>query len=260
MAEEDKRNDLLKDIDIARGIENTLVGAIVFVGRYFRTFFRILVPSHVLEKTLIFNASYKPVARAEFTRPLSFLVVSGFIYLAFTLSTEGILIPIEPVINEFKWFIERFPRNFEELSLSKMSVFMVPFVMFVALYSLVCSVVSSWFGSVAGFKINLNIAAYIAGCCAVLISIMAVVEGPLWDLALRPNADWKNTLPLILGAAIYLLLQLWLVYRYLAMIRHAGESMSWIRTILSAAVSFVLFWVVTIVILRGLHPLLPKTH
>jgi hypothetical protein len=183
--------------------------------------------------------------------------VSGFIYLAFTLSTEGIFIPIEPVINEFKWFIERFPRNLEDLSLTKMSIFMIPFAMFVALYSLICSKVSSWFGSGSGFKVYLNISAYIAGCCAVLISIMAVIEGALWDLALRSNARWEDGLRLIFIAAMYLLLQLWLVYRYLAMIRSAG-SMSWTRTITSAAVSFVLFWIVAIAILFGLHPLLPK--
>src|ERR1044072_5475759 len=138
MANDEETRDWLKDIDIARGLENTLVGAILFLGRYFKTFFFIIVPSHRLETTLIFNESYKPVARTDFTRPLSFLVVSGFIYLAFTLSTEGTLIPIEPVIKEFEWFIARFPHNFEELSLAKMSTFMVPFVLFVALYSLIC--------------------------------------------------------------------------------------------------------------------------
>jgi hypothetical protein len=259
MADKEKNSEWLKDIDIARGIENTLVGAILFIGRYFKTFFYIMVPSRSLETTLILNDSYKPVAQTNFTRPLSFLVVSGFVYLAFTLSTEGTLIPIEPVIKEFQWFIDRFPHNFEELSLTKMSAFMVPFVLFVALYSLICSVIFSWFGCRAAFKIHLNIAAYIAGCFAVLTSVMAIVEGPLWDMALSDKNNWQNSLPLLAVSAAYLLLLVWCGYRYLAVVRRAS-ALSWLKTMLSAAVSFTIFWVITICLLRGLRPVLSKLH
>jgi hypothetical protein len=259
MPDKEKNGDWLKDIDIARGIENTLVGAVLFLGRYFKTFFYIMVPSRALESTLIFNESYKPVTRTGFTRPLSFLVVSGFVYLAFTLATEGALIPIEPIVNEFRWFIDRFPHNFEELSLAKMSAFMVPFVMFVAMYSLICSVIFSWFGRPAAFKIHLNISAYIGGCCAVLTSLMAIVEGPLWDIALKHKNHWVNAIPLLAGAAVYLILLLWSAYRYLDLARRASE-LSWLRTMMSAAISFIVFWVATISLLRGLRPFLSKLH
>lgn len=259
MADKEKNGDWLKDIDIARGIENTLVGAILFIGRYFKTFFYIVIPSRSLETTLIFNESYKPVTRTDFTRPLTFLVVSGFVYLAFTLSTEGTLIPIEPVIKEFEWLINRFPRNFEELSLAKMSAFMVPFVLFVALYSLICSIVFSRFGRPAAFKIHLNIAAYIAGSCAVLTSFMAIAEGPLWDLALNHKNKWRSSIPLLAVSAVYLLLLVWFGYRYLAMVRRAS-ALSWLKTVMSAVISLIAFWTFTIGILHELRPVLSKLH
>jgi len=259
MADNAKNSDWLKDIDIARGVENTLVGAILFVGRYFKTFFYLMLPSRPLETALIFNESYKPVTRTDFTRPLSFLVVSGFVYLAFTLSTEGTLIPIEPVVKEFQWLIDRFPRNFEELSLGKMSAFMVPFVLFVALYSLISSLIFSWFGRTAPFKIHLNISAYIAGCCAVLTSLMAIAEGPLWDLALSDRNHWNRSVPLLAISAAYVLLLIWSAYRYLDVVRRAS-ALSWLRTMMSAACSFLVFWSVTIGLLRVLRPFLSKLH
>jgi hypothetical protein len=127
----------IKEVDFARAVENTVVGALLFFGRYFVTFAVFLRQPHRLESTLIFNSSYKNVERVDYVRPLSFLIVSGFAYLAFTLPTAGALIPIEGVLDELKGLVARLPHKVEDLTLAKIAAFMLPFVIFVALYALV---------------------------------------------------------------------------------------------------------------------------
>jgi hypothetical protein len=257
MSRDSKTDDWLKEIDIARGVENTLVGAVLFVGRYCKTFFYLMFRPGPLEADLIFNESYKTVTHVNFTRPLSFLVVSGFLYLAFTMSTAGILMPIHALINQTRWLIDRFPKNFEEMSLTTMSAFMVPFILFVALYALTSFFVFASFGRRVPFKIYLNISAYLAGCYAVLTSIWAVTEGPVYALTMGANYSIARAVPLLAAATGYLLLLIWCTYRYLDLL-HRATKLSWPRTIISAVSSFVLFWLLTVGTLNVLRPFFSK--
>ncbi len=166
MAANPKDNEWLKDIDLARGIENTLVGVILFVGRYIRTFVVFLLRPAPIEVDLIFNPSYKNLAQIEYTRPVSFLVVSGFVYLGFTLPTAGALLPIEPLIREFQWLIDRLPHKLDDITLTKIATFMIPFVLFAAFYALITAKLFAAFRRPAVFKVHLNITAYAAGCFA----------------------------------------------------------------------------------------------
>ena len=188
---------------------------------------------------------------------MSFLVVSGFVYLAFTLTTIGALIPIEPVIRQFGWLIDRLPRKVEELSLTKVSAFMVPFIMFVALYALMSSNVFSLAGERVHFKVHLNISAYISGCYAVLSSLMAISEGPLWDLALSGDRSYVRSGPLIGFACAYIALMGLVTFRYLDLLRRSTRC-SWLKAVGLGVTSFVGFGIMVGVMLYLLGPFMGK--
>src|SRR5947209_13971002 len=118
-----------------------LVGVVLFFGRYPVTFFHVLFRPRPMEVDLIFNSSYRNYAQVRFTRPVTFLVVSGFVYLAFGLASVGTFIPVEELIEHFRGLIRRMPTKVDSLTLNKIALFMVPFVLFVALYAYIAHLV-----------------------------------------------------------------------------------------------------------------------
>ena len=249
--------DWKKDIDLSRAVENLLVGVILFLGRYPLTLVQVLFRPAAIEKKLIFNPSYRQKTWVRFTRPLTFLVVSGFIFLSFNLKASGTPIPVEFILNHFKVLIDRLPKKVEDLSLAKIAVFMVPFVLLVAVFALVSSQVFRLLKIRFHFKIHFNIGCYVVGSLAVLLSCAALIEEPAWDWLLS-----HQTVLGLIGAITLLLVAiilwgggLFTFYRYYDWVHRAGRK-GHARTVSAALLSIISFYGVSAVLLYLLDPIL----
>jgi hypothetical protein len=246
-----------REIDLSRAAENTLVGAILFFGRYPVTFCLVLFRPRTLETDLILSASYKNDAQVRFTRPVTFLVVSGFVYLAFALASTGAFMPFESVIEHFRWLIDRMPKKIEQLTFGKLAYFMIPFVLFVALYARITQTCFGLLKGKAPFKVHLNLACYIVGVVAVLLTLLAMIEPRAWDLAFGPRRNWLTALPLLLlPVSLWGLLALCLL-RYLDLARRAC-AVGWLQALAATTLSVGVFYALSTVILFLSEPILSQ--
>jgi hypothetical protein len=247
----------LEDIDLSRSLENLLVGIILFVGRYPTTWFYLLFRTNKLPHELIYDPSYRSKVQLAFTRPISFLVVSGFIYLSFILTGFGTFIPAEAAIESLRPLIEKMPTAVDELTFESMAKFMAPFVLEVALFALATQIVCRTMRIHSSYKVQLNIGCYIVGMVAVLLNLTYLAEVRAWDLVFSEGNAWINSVPLLLVAALLFGLLGLCAYRYVALTRKAIVR-SWSVTSLVCVASIATFYVMNAAIIAALAPVLEK--
>jgi len=244
----------LKEIDLARATENIILGIVLFAGRYFKSIWQALFSPSAIQSNVLLNSEIKPLNSPKFSRPLTFLVVSGFFYLVAAKPSFGVPILVGSILDPLNGLIEQLPKKMEDLTLAKISAFMVPFVLFVALYSLFAKIVINKITGSANFKVQLNIHCYTAGLFATLMTFVATFEGYAWDFALSDSTS-------IFGAIVqvaYLLamfgLGILILGRYVQVeIMATGEK--WYRVIVSLLTAFLGYWVFVVPLMYLLSPL-----
>jgi len=143
-------------------------------------------------------------------------------------------------VEQFHWLIDRMPKKIEQLTLSKIAIFMVPFVLLVSLYACIARLVFLVVGARLHFKIHLNIACYVVGVVAVLFIVLSAIEPPIWDLALGERRSWVSALPLLLLPFLVLGLLTLSLFRYVDLIRRA-TAVKWLRTLVGTVISIAAF-------------------
>lgn len=222
----------LKDIDVSRALENLLVGAIVFLGRFPITAFHLLfIPSHI-DKRLFYDASLKTIPQVSSTRPLTFLVISLFLYVVFMLTTIGNVPPFSFFLDFFKQFIDKIqPSDVKSLSLEKIGIYMLPGAAIVGLMAVVSFRISQILRCKTSFKAMLNIHAYYIGLLSFTIAVQALLLYPSWELIgwAREHAKghWFYAAPLVISGFAFVSAVILIFAQLLLRIKAAIGGIFW---------------------------------
>ena len=128
----DLENKWWKDLDVGRTVENLLLGSILFIGRYVRTFYYYYIGyDHFISRSIM-NPSLKLEGKQDDSRPITYLVVSGFLYL-FLVPDQ--LAVVGEYLDVLSPLTEQIETNIKNFNIGSMASYMLPFIIFVAFYS-----------------------------------------------------------------------------------------------------------------------------
>lgn len=205
-------------------------------------------------KNVIQNSDIKPLKFPDFSRPLTFLTISGFLYIIFARKSFGIPIPIISIIKPLEILMEQFPKKLEEFTLAKIIVFMAPFVLFVAIYSFTTKTVASKIIGPKNFKAQLNIHSYTAGLFAVIMVFISCIEGYAWDLGAK---SFFGGIALVAVSAFAFFAGSLVVFRYLQS-EVIAFGVSWLKTSIIIFISFGVYFCIINLLVYFISPIIDK--
>ena len=238
MSNKDEELEWWKDVDIGRTIENFITGAILFIGRYINTAYLYLRRPKGLVKRSIINSSLKLTGKQKDTRPLTYLVVSGFIFLVIV---PDLIAGVAVFQELLKPISDQFNFKSEGVSLAIMAKYMLPFVVFVSLYSYSTSLVLEKFKAKHDFKILLNIHCYCVGTVALLISLNYLLSFFAFEATFSDIPEPWKYIPLVAVYVLGILIVAVCLLRYFQQLCLYVKR-PWFKILFYNLTSFVIFW------------------
>lgn len=258
-ASKDSVPEWVKEVDFPRVVENTLAGTLLLAGRFVTTYVSFLRGAPTMRGEILKQSEFRTYEPTSLVRPLTFLVLSAFAYLAFTITGLGTFIPVEPILERLGPYVAILPRDVESLKLSTLAAFMIPFVLLVALHAWVAARFYIWAGVDTSVKVQLNLDGYGAGAGALTLALTYLLVRPLWLLV----AWSEGLLETVAGGGIWLLalgslaaLTL-IVFRYLQILRTLLD-LPWPQAVFLACFAYALYMAVALLLVILVEPLLSE--
>lgn len=106
----------LKDVDIARAIENTLTGVVVFFGALVRTTVAVVRGNDELFRSVVTIGEFKVYEKVRFVRPLSFFVLWWGVVLVFAYGDAGTVVFLKAWLQANPWVTAGLPDRLGQLA------------------------------------------------------------------------------------------------------------------------------------------------
>lgn len=256
-SEDAKIPDWIKDIDLGRTAENLLIGAVLFVGRFFKTHISIIYRPQLFEAEMLTLVDYKDQLRLTYVRPLVFFALTAFIAIAFSQKALGGISFVEWIFDRYPFLSNAVTIKIEEFSIGKSLALMIPLILVVSLYASVSQACFHLLGKSTAYKQQLSICAYICGSLLLAEIIASNFEMHVWgepdsqhwiDEAIRPVI---GVLGMCVGAAWGLIA----IYRYFYFLKNAFCLDRW-QLMLYPVTTFFSFWIFLILLVFLVDPFL----
>ena len=208
----DLENKWWKDLDVGRTVENLLLGSILFIGRYVRTFYYYYIGyDHFISRSIM-NPSLKLEGKQDDSRPITYLVVSGFLYL-FLVPDQ--LAVVGEYLDVLSPLTEQIETNIKNFNIGSMASYMLPFIIFVAFYSKIMTWGYKYLFEKSEFKIFLNIHCYFVGSVATVSSLVWLASFDAWEIASGITDDNYKLIPIYALAALQFVVIIVAFWRYI---------------------------------------------
>lgn len=247
----------LKEIDFGRSVENLLMGAVLYAGRFFATQFAILFRPRLLLDGVLSITDFKDTVRLDVVRPLQLFALSGFFAIAFSQKALGGISFVAPIFDRYPFLSALVTTELKDFSLAKTAGIMIPLTLVVALYAYLSHCCALWLKLRSTFRQHLSICAYVTASLFFSQVLASNFEMHVWG---EPDTDnWLDDAvrPLVglagmLAAGSFGILA---IFRYLYFLRFTFEY--GYRAVLKlSTLVFIVFWVSTLPIVLLIDPFL----